>query len=124
MTQLAFRTHSFWSEIRETLLTAFQLRHGRLLLPWHRWLHCSRGSSCSSDLSLALREVFAIGGLLDFDFVLEMKDAANQTLETNRRPALALNDDGQFMSAAHAPACLSGGGRPALRYPETAYAEW
>jgi hypothetical protein len=44
-----------------------------------------------------------------------MNNWSNQTLETNRRPALALKDSGQFMSAAHDAACLPGGGRSAFR---------
>jgi hypothetical protein len=40
---------------------------------------------------------------------------ANQTLETNRRPASPLAAAREFERAVHAQACLSGGGRSALR---------
>jgi len=41
--------------------------------------------------------------------------ATNQTLETNRRPALAFGSGGQFGSTVRDPACVPGGGRSALR---------
>jgi hypothetical protein len=44
-----------------------------------------------------------------------MTDWANQTLETNRRPAIPLDAGRRFERAAHAQACFSGGGRSALR---------
>jgi hypothetical protein len=40
---------------------------------------------------------------------------ANQTLETNRRPASPLGASRPFERAVHAQACLSGGGRSAWR---------
>jgi hypothetical protein len=45
-------------------------------------------------------------------------NSPNQTLETNRRPAGALDAEAKFKSAAHDPACLSGGGRSALRWDD------
>ena len=39
----------------------------------------------------------------------------NQSLETNRRPAVALKAGGEHARAVHDPACLSGGGRSACR---------
>src|ERR1044072_4161899 len=42
-------------------------------------------------------------------------DAPNQSLETNRRPALALGGRWQPGRAVHDPAWLSGGGRSACR---------
>jgi hypothetical protein len=44
-----------------------------------------------------------------------MTKKPNQTLETNRRPASPLEAGRQFERAVHAQACLSGGGRSALR---------
>jgi hypothetical protein len=42
-------------------------------------------------------------------------ESANQTLETNRRPARALDTGREFERAVHDAACLSGGVRSALR---------
>jgi hypothetical protein len=44
-----------------------------------------------------------------------MIESPNQTLETNRRPASPLVAGRQFEYAVHAQACISGGGRSALR---------
>ena len=40
----------------------------------------------------------------------------NKTLETNRRPAIPLDARGEFGCVVHAQACVSGGGRSALRW--------
>jgi hypothetical protein len=44
-----------------------------------------------------------------------MTKKPNQTLETNRRPASPLGVGRQFVHDVHAQACISGGGRSALR---------
>jgi len=45
-----------------------------------------------------------------------VKTTANQPLETNRRHALPLDATWRFARAVHAQACVSGGGRSALRW--------
>ena len=48
--------------------------------------------------------------------------AANQTLETNCRPASPLEVQRQFGRAVHARPCLSGGGRSPLALDNSASA--
>jgi hypothetical protein len=49
---------------------------------------------------------------------LETKEAKHHdlTLASNRRPAIPLGASRQFERAAHAQACISGGGRSAFRH--------
>jgi len=42
-------------------------------------------------------------------------ESRNQTLETNRRPAIPLDAGWKFERAVYAQACVSGGGRSAFR---------
>ena len=48
----------------------------------------------------------------------------NQTLETNCRPASPLDAGRQFGRAVHAPTCVSGGSRSALRSAELTRRHW
>jgi hypothetical protein len=48
----------------------------------------------------------------------EEKMTPNQTLETNRRPASPLDAGHQFGRAVYAQACISGGGRSAIRWAQ------